>query len=49
MECYNDHILNEKKTVNLLKKSIFNYLDKKSQDAMLKISMEMQEFIFHLK
>ena len=50
MQCYNDHILNGEKTVNMLKKVFFNYFDKKSQEAMLKISMEMQkEFIFHLK
>ena len=46
MQCYNDHILNEKKNpVNLLKKNnvFFNYFDKKCQEAMLKISMEMQK------
>ena len=40
----------EKKAVNLLKKVFFNYFDKKSQEAMLKISMEKQKkIIFHLK
>ena len=48
MQCYNDHILNEKKTVNLLKKVFFNYFDKKSQEAMLKISMEMQNCLFFI-
>ena len=43
MQCYNDHNLNEGKKVNLLKKVFFNYFDKKSQEAMLKLSMEMQK------
>ena len=49
MQCYNDHILNEKKkTVNMLKKVFFNYFDKKSQEDMLKISMEMQKSLFFI-
>ena len=47
MQSYNDHILNEKK-VNLLKKVFFNYFDKMSQEAMLKISMEMKKSLFFI-
>ena len=47
MQYYNDHILNEEK-VNLLKKVFFNHFDKKSQEAMLKISMEMQKSLFFI-
>ena len=39
----------KKKTVNLLKKKIlFNYFDK-SQEAMLKISMEMLKSLFFIQ
>ena len=49
MQSYNEHILNEKKkTINLLKKVVFNYFDKKSQEAMLKLSMEMQKSLFFI-
>ena len=48
MQCYNDHILNEKK-VNLLKKVFFNYFDKKFQEAKLKLSMEIQIVYFSFK
>ena len=49
MQCYNDHILNEKKTQSIwYKKVFFNYFDKKSQEAMLQISMEMQKSLFFI-
>ena len=37
-----------RKKVNLLKKVFFNYFDKKSQEAMLKIPMEMQKSLFFI-
>ena len=53
MTCYNAHILNEKKKQkkkqSIIKKVFFNYFDKKSQEAMLKISMEMQKSYFSFK
>ena len=36
-----------KKSIRL-KKVFFNYFDKKSQEAMLKISMEMQKSLFFI-
>ena len=32
-----------------LKKVVFNYFDKKSQEVMLKISMEMQKSLFFIQ
>ena len=50
MLCYNDHILNEEKKVNLLKKVFFNYFDKKSQRGHVeKIHVNAKELIFQLK
>ena len=48
MQCYNDHILNKRKNSQFVKKVFFNYFDEKSQEAMLKISMEMQNSLFFI-
>ena len=50
MQCYNDQILNEKKIRQFVKTVFFNNFEKKPQEAMVKISMEMtKEFFFSFK
>ena len=46
MQCYNDHILDEKKTQSICWKKVFSII--KSQEAMLKIAMEMQKSLFFI-
>ena len=47
MQYGNDHFLNEKKNSQFVKNKVFfNYFDKKSQEAMLKIPTEMQKSLF---